>query len=128
MLHPDIALILLDVVMETEQAGLALVRHIRQTLGNRIVQIVLVTGQPGYAPQREVIMDYEIDGSRLKSELSVDKIFVSVYVALRTYRALKDLAKRRAELVALVNSLQEKEERLRSVVETAPDAIHHPDQ
>jgi PAS domain S-box-containing protein len=121
--HPDIALVLLDVVMETEQAGLALVRHIRHQLGNRMVQIVLVTGQPGYAPEREVVTNYEIDGYRLKSELTSDKIFVSVYAALRTYQALRQLARQRELLEEQARTLRESEERLRSVLETAPDAI-----
>ena len=121
--HPDISLILLDVVMETELAGLALVQHIRRDICNRMVQIVLVTGQPGYAPQREVVSDYEIDGYRLKSELTADKIFVSVYAALRTYRALRDSERQRLELESLAVDLREREGRLRSVVETAPDAI-----
>ena len=96
--HPDIALILLDVVMETEQAGLDLVRHVRQDAGNRMVRIVLVTGQPGYAPQRDVVANYEIDGYRLKSELTADRIFVSVYAGLRAYKNLHDIAEQRAEL------------------------------
>jgi len=121
--HPDIALILLDVVMEFEQAGLDLVRHIRDELHNDLVQIVLVTGQPGYAPQRKVITDYAINGYRLKSELTADKIFVSVYSALRTYQAMKNLDRQREELQALSASLQEEQARLRAVVETAPDAI-----
>jgi signal transduction histidine kinase len=100
--HPDIALILLDVVMESEQAGLDLVRHIRQERGNRSVQIVLVTGQPGYAPQRKVVTDYAIDGYRLKSELTADKIFVSVFAALRTHQALIELATYRDHLESLV--------------------------
>ena len=96
--HPDIALILLDVVMETEQAGLELVRHVRREMGNRLVRIVLVTGQPGYAPQRDVIANYEIDGYRLKSELTADRIFVSVYAGLRAYKNLHDIAEQRTEL------------------------------
>ena len=92
--HPDIALILLDVVMESERAGLELVRHVRDNLGKRNIQIILVTGQPGYAPQRNVVREYEIDGYRLKSELTTDKIFVSVFAALRTHQAMleKDTA------------------------------------
>jgi len=121
--HPDIALVLLDVVMETELEGLNFVHHVRNELGNRIVQIVLVTGQPGYAPERDVVTDYAIDGYRLKSELSADKIFVSVYVALRTYKALRDSEHQRQQLERLSIALGEKEERMRSVVETAPDAI-----
>jgi PAS domain S-box-containing protein len=112
--HSDIALILLDVVMETEQAGLELVRYVREALGNRTIQIVLVTGQPGYAPQREVVQAYEIDGYRLKSELSADKIFVSVYAALRTYRAMCELERQRALLSV-------SEARYTDLYEHAPD-------
>ncbi|WP_052808215.1 two-component system response regulator [Methyloterricola oryzae] len=126
--HPDMALILLDVVMETDQAGLNLVRHIRQHLHNRSVQIVLITGQPGYAPQRSVVAEYEIDGYRLKSELTADKIFVSVYAAIRTYQVLCELNEQREKLEAQSRSLREKEARLRTVVETAPDAIILADQ
>jgi PAS domain S-box-containing protein len=96
--HPDIALILLDVVMESELAGLDLVRHIRRDIGNHALQIVLVTGQPGYAPQREVVQDYAIDGYRLKSELTSDRIFVSVYAAIRTYAAFLELQCLRLDL------------------------------
>lgn len=96
--HRDIALVLLDVVMESEHAGLDLVRYIRHELGNRTVQVVIVTGQPGYAPQRAVVAEYEIDGYRLKSELSSDAIFVSVYAALRTYQAHVDLDGHRRNL------------------------------
>ncbi len=68
--HPDTALILLDVVMETKSAGLELVRYIREELGNDRAQIVLVTGQAGYVTQREVITRYAINGYQLKSDLS----------------------------------------------------------
>jgi PAS domain S-box-containing protein len=106
--HPDIALILLDVVMETEQAGLDLVRRIRQDLGNRNVQIVLITGQPGYAPQCEVVAEYEINGYRLKSELTADKIFASVCAALRAHQALADLEQQRQQLKNQAKALTQK--------------------
>ena len=96
--HPDIALILLDVVMEKELAGLDLVRHIREELGNHALQIVLVTGQPGYAPEREVVRDYAIHGYRLKSELTTNRIFVSVYAAIRTHHSLLELGALRQDL------------------------------
>jgi len=96
--QPDIALILLDVVMETAQAGLDLVRHIREDLGNRRLRVLLITGQPGYAPEREVVRDYEIDGYLLKSELSADRLYLAVYTALRAYRTLFDLEARERHL------------------------------
>ncbi len=89
--HPDVALILLDVVMETSKAGLELVNHIRHDLCNRRVRIMVITGQPGYAPQRDVIMDYEIDDYRLKSDLSADKLFTGVYASLRSFKNITKL-------------------------------------
>jgi signal transduction histidine kinase len=106
--HPDLALVLLDVVMETEQAGLELVRYIRQNLNNRLVQIVLITGQPGYAPQRQVVIDYDINGYRLKSELSADKIFVSVYTAIRAYNGLLCIVQHQFLLLMLLQDNQAK--------------------
>ena len=103
--HRDVALILLDVVMESDRAGLDLVRYVRDVLANRSVQIVLITGQPGYAPQREVVSDYEINGYRLKSELNADRVYVSVCSAIRTYRLI-------CEHEALQSDLQRKVEEL----------------
>ncbi|MEF8727437.1 MAG: ATP-binding protein [Accumulibacter sp.] len=103
--HPDIALILLDVVMESGRAGLDLVRHVREQLANRTVQIVLVTGQPGHAPQREVISGYEIDGYRLKSELHGNQIFAQVHSALRTYRLVREQEQLQQDLELKVRQL-----------------------
>ena len=118
--EPDIALLLLDVVMESEHAGLDLVRYIRQELGNHSVQIIILTGQPGYAPQRQVVTDYEIDGYRLKSELSADKIFVAVYSALRTHRIVSELDRK---TVAVQAALAEAR-RFRHAMDHAPSCIY----
>lgn len=104
--HPDTALILLDVVMESDDAGLAFVRHVREDLGNREVRIVLRTGQPGVAPARTVIDHYEIDDYRTKTELTSERLYVSVAAALRTY-ALLDSRRQRER--ALLQSNQELE-------------------
>ena len=65
--HPDIAVAFIDVVMETPDAGLQLVRSLREA-GRRDMRIVLRTGYPGYAPEMSVITDYEIDDYRTKDE------------------------------------------------------------
>ncbi len=90
--RPDIALILLDVVMESDRAGLDLVRFVRGRLQNRMVRIVLRTGQPGQAPPREVITENDIDDYRTKTELTFDRLFVVVTAALRTYQLLSTMA------------------------------------
>lgn len=83
--HPQTALVILDVVMETDDAGLTLCRYIRETLGNREVQIVLRTGQPGQAPERSVVRDYDINGYYLKTELTAQKLQSMVICALRAW-------------------------------------------
>jgi len=89
--HPDTAMILLDVVMEDSEAGLKLARYIRETLRNRTVRIVLRTGQPGQAPEERVIVEYDINDYKSKTELTASKLFTTVVAALRAYRDIKTL-------------------------------------
>lgn len=84
-LHPDIAVILLDVVMETEDAGLKLVKSIREELNNPLVRIILRTGQPGRAPEDYVAFNYGIDDYKTKTELTASKLFITIVTALRAY-------------------------------------------
>lgn len=102
--HPDIALILLDVVMETDNAGLQLVEYIREELGNRHVRIILRTGHPGYAPEADVIVNHDINDYLSKAELSASRLLTAVVVSLRAYRDI-DNARRQC----------------RSVTDSAPD-------
>lgn len=89
--HGDIALVLLDVVMETDDAGIALVEHIRHERQDHDVQIVLRTGQPGMAPEREVVLRYEINGYCLKTDLTAQRLQSVVVSALRGYRHARTL-------------------------------------
>lgn len=88
----NIALILLDVVMETDDAGLVLVRYIREQLQNQLVRIILRTGQPGQAPEHRIVLDYDINDYRAKTELTVQRLTTSVVSALRAYMAIEQLA------------------------------------
>nr|WP_319493732.1 response regulator [uncultured Desulfobacter sp.] len=84
--HDDVALILMDVVMETDDAGLVLVRYIRQELGNLGVQIILRTGYPGKAPERQVVRDYGISDYWEKTDLTADKLHTLVISGLRAHQ------------------------------------------
>jgi response regulator RpfG family c-di-GMP phosphodiesterase len=95
---PDIALVLLDVVMETDDAGLILARRIREELGNQIVRVVLRTGQPGQAPEQRVIIEYDINDYKAKTELTTQKLFTTVISALRAYESLMMLERSRIGL------------------------------
>ena len=89
--HPDTAILLLDVVMETDNAGLEAVRYIREELNNRFVRIILRTGQPGDAPESEVIHQYDINDYKEKSDLTVQKLQTALVVSLRNYSDLKTI-------------------------------------
>ena len=84
----DIALALIDVVMETEHAGLDLVNYIRNTLGNHRTRLVLRTGQPGMAPEDRIIREYDVDDYKEKTELTIQKLRTLFYGKLRAYRDL----------------------------------------
>src|SRR5262249_55606785 len=84
----DIALMIIDVVMEDDHAGLGLVRYVREELKNRLSRIVLRTGHPGQAPEREVIRAFDINDYKEKTELTAHKLETTVLVALRGYRDL----------------------------------------
>lgn len=96
--HDDIALIFLDVVMESNDAGLELVKHIRNKLNNNLTQIVLRTGYPGQAPEREVISAYEINDYKTKTELTTFKLFTVTLASLRAYNSMLHLENLRQTL------------------------------
>jgi len=99
--NPDVAVMLLDVVMESDSAGLEACKAIRNELGNRFVRILLRTGQPGAAPERQTIDDYDIDGYLPKAEISATKLYSSVRTALRAYAELVELERHRQHLAAM---------------------------
>jgi signal transduction histidine kinase len=82
----DIAIVLLDVVMESDDSGFEVVSFIRNTLHNYTTRILLRTGQPGLAPERQVINDYDINDYIAKTEATTDRLNLSMTNALRSYR------------------------------------------
>jgi len=102
--NPDMAVILLDVVMETEGAGLDLVQFVRKELKNETVRIILRTGQPGQAPERRVVVDYDINDYKAKTELTADKLFTTLTAALRSYEQLIKLVQTRRGLEIIIDA------------------------
>ncbi|MCC5466109.1 DUF3369 domain-containing protein [Pelosinus baikalensis] len=105
--HEDIALILLDVVMERADAGLQLVKYIREVMGNNLVRIVLRTGQPGEAPEARVIVEYDINDYKEKTELTAQKLLTTLISALRSHRDLLTIAMNKRGLEKIIESSPE---------------------
>ena len=102
--HPDVAVVLLDVIMESDVAGLDLVEFIRTELKNETVRIILRTGQPGQAPERRVIVDYDINDYKAKTELTADKLFTAMTAALRSYQQLQRMIETRRGLEIIIEA------------------------
>jgi len=101
--NPDIVLVLLDVVMETDDAGLNVVKHIRENLQRQDIRIVLRTGQPGYAPEESVIKEYDINDYKTKTELTRRKLVTTVYAAIRSYQQIATVNESRHGLEKIVS-------------------------
>lgn len=123
-----VAVCLLDVVMETDTAGLDLVHWIRHDLGNHDLRIVLRTGQPGHAPEQHVILRYDINDYKSKTELTQPKLVSTMTGALRSFRQVQELQASRRKLAEMNRSLEERvaarlaahrqtEERLQSILD-----------
>ena len=97
----------LDVVMEQDDAGLHLVRYIRETLKLADVRIILRTGQPGYAPEIDAIRDFDINDYKTKSELTRIKLFTTVTSAIRSYDQIRKISDSRRGLNQIVQASTE---------------------
>ena len=103
--HPDTAIILLDVVMESNDSGLEVAKHIREVLKNEGVRIILRTGQPGQVSEDSVISNYDINDYKVKTELTQQKLLNTIMFALRSYRDVMNLDTYKKKLVELTNDL-----------------------
>ncbi|WP_455755601.1 EAL domain-containing protein [Sulfurimonas sp.] len=92
------AIILLDVVMESSDAGLKVVDYIRHDIKNSLVRIIIRTGQPGQAPERFVIDHYDINDYKEKTELTTERLYTTVRTALSQYKQLLELENKKDEL------------------------------
>jgi len=104
--HPGVAVILLDVVMETDDAGLQLVNHIRNTLHDNEVRLLIRTGQPGAAPEESVFHDYDINDYLSKTDLTAHKLRMALLNALRSYRDIKHAAQLQKQIMLVEQESQ----------------------
>lgn len=105
--NPDVAIILQDVVMETDTAGLDVVKYVREELKNKFVRIILRTGQPGQAPERKVIVNYDINDYKEKTELTSQKLFTLIYSSIRSFQDINTIERNKDGLQQIIDSSSE---------------------
>lgn len=104
--YQDIAVVLLDVVMEEEHAGLHLVRKLREQ-GHSKTRIILRTGHPGYAPESRIIRDYDINDYRTKDELTRTRLITTLTASIRAYDYINTLEQTRSGLELIIQSTRD---------------------
>ncbi|MES3008275.1 MAG: EAL domain-containing protein [Pseudomonadota bacterium] len=100
----DIAVLLLDVVMENDAAGLQAVGKIRDMLGLDELRIILRTGQPGYAPEERVVHDYDINDYKTKSELTHATLTTLMIASIRSYQQIRSINQHRIGLQKIIKA------------------------
>jgi len=96
--NPHFAAAMIDVVMETEEAGLDLVRFIREKMRLSHIRLIIRTGQPGKAPERFVIDNFDIDDFREKTDLTNIRMHTMFRNSIKSYRDILTIEKSRLEL------------------------------
>lgn len=96
--NDNITFVLLDIVMESSDAGLKVIDYIRNELKNDLIRIIIRTGQPGYAPEQEVINRYDINDYKEKTELTATKLYTTTRTALSQYKQLSELENKKNEI------------------------------
>lgn len=103
--HRDIAVVILDVIMEHDEAGLDVARYIREELQNRFVRIIIRTGQAGIRPDGRLLATHDINDFRTKSELTSDKLYSCVLTAIRNHAEILSLQNTNATMQAALACL-----------------------
>ncbi|WP_103667957.1 ATP-binding protein [Pseudanabaena sp. BC1403] len=115
--NPNIAVILQDVIMETNDAGLQAIKYIREVLQNQLVRIILRTGQPGDFPESSVILNYDINDYKAKTDLTEQKLFTALISSLRAYSSIVNLAESRQKLAISNKQLYQFNQNLEKIVQ-----------
>lgn len=103
----DVAIVLLDVVMEEDDSGLKVIKYLRETLKNDVTRVVVRTGQPGKAPEEKIVVEYEVDDYKSKTELTVQKLYSMMHLCLRAHRNIKQLSHSKEGLYKVISASQE---------------------
>ena len=121
---PDIAVVILDVDMESDQAALRLVHCIRHDLQYSDVRIILHTAQTDYKPNEIIIRDHEINDYRVKAELTSTNLYITMTSAIRSFSQICTI---KANHMSLEKIVQANSDLLatRDVYEFANQAIEH---
>ena len=103
--NSDFAFILLDIVMDSNDSGFKIIDYIRNELENKLIRIIIRTGQPGYAPELEIINLYDINDYKEKTELTATKLYTTTRTTLSQYKQLSELENKKNKFYNILTSV-----------------------
>jgi PAS domain S-box-containing protein len=121
--HCDLALILLDIILETETAGLELIRWIRKKLKNHISQIVIRTGNPDNFSEQNMIEAYDVNDYIVKADVTVQRLRTLVSGSIRTFIGKFELQRELNTRKQVEQSLKDKEILLKDIIANIGDIL-----
>ncbi len=101
--HPDVAVILLDIIMETNDAGLEVIKYVRDTLELTTPRIILRTGQAANLDVKDLIESYDVNDFKNKSEITAENFFDTLYTSIRSYKQILYLEHQQDMLLSYVS-------------------------
>jgi CheY-like chemotaxis protein len=121
-----VAVALIDVVMETDHAGLDLCKQIRGEMKNWASQLYIRTGQPGIAPERKVIDEYDISGYISKVDATEQKLYTLIKSGVRQWYSIF-YSKLLSDIAHAATIASESKEQMLSALRLSGAGFENPD-
>lgn len=106
----NIALILLDIALETQEAGFDLIHWIRKEQKNTCVQIVIHTGNSDIFIEQDIVETYDINDYLAKTDATFQRLQTLVKKSIRSFKTQSALENELAHTKKIEQQLKEKEQ------------------
>jgi len=123
--NPDIAVVLLDVMLEEPDTGFQIVQYIRETLNNKLLKIIMLTGKLNIDKAKFFFMKYDIDIYCPKYD--INKIYFMMTASLRAYQSSHAIYTLHEQLKQKLNNQESAEKELKVLNQQLEQMVHNKD-
>ena len=123
--NPDIAVVILDVMLEEPDSGFQIVQYIRETLNNKLLKIIMLTGNLDIEKAKFFFMTYDIDIYCPKYD--INKIYFMMTASLRAYQSSYSIHILHDELKQKLKNQESAEQELKELNLQLEQMIHNKD-
>jgi len=123
--NSDIAVVILDVVLEAPDTGFKIVQYIRETLKNKLLKIIILTGKLDLEKAKFYFMEYDIDIYCPKYD--INKMFFMITASLRAYQNSKSIYNLHEQLKQKLNNQKQAEKELKELNQQLEQLVYNKD-